>query len=102
VQSTQHRRSRLSRRELAIYTIVNIGASFSNKDRKRLEETINEYVKSGWRFHSVFTVESRGCLGFFRETTNFMVMEAVKGGGVVPGVQPGATTSPQAPAGSGG
>jgi hypothetical protein len=59
-----------------MYRIVNIGASFSNKDQKRLEENINGYGEQGWRLHSVFSVESRGCLGFFRETTNFMVLEA--------------------------
>lgn len=65
-----------TRKELAIYKVLNIGASFSNKDRERLEQTINGHGEQGWRFHSVFTVESRGCLGLFRETTNFMVLEA--------------------------
>jgi hypothetical protein len=55
---------------------VNIGGSFSNKDQKRLESQINDAGAQGWRFHSVFTVESRGCLGLFRQTTNFMVLEA--------------------------
>jgi hypothetical protein len=59
-----------------MYRILNIGASFSNKDQKKLEESINNYGEQGWRLHSVFSVESRGCLGFFRETTNFMVLEA--------------------------
>jgi hypothetical protein len=64
------------RRGSAIYQIINIGASFSNKDQKRLEAVINNHGEQGWRFHSVFSVESRGCLGFFRQTTNFMVLEA--------------------------
>jgi Domain of unknown function (DUF4177) len=72
----EHRSHRLPRGGIGIYSIINIGASFSNKDRKRLEETINSYGEQGWRFHSVFTVESRGCLGLFRQTTNFMVLEA--------------------------
>jgi hypothetical protein len=55
---------------------MNIGASFSSKDQKRLEQTINNYGEQGWRFHSVFTVESRGCLGLLRQSTNFMVLEA--------------------------
>jgi len=59
-----------------MYRILNIGASFSNKDQKKLEDTVNNYGEQGWRFHSVFSVESRGCLGLFRETTNFMVLEA--------------------------
>ena len=59
-----------------IYKVMNIGASFSNKDQKRLESTINDYGQQGWRFHSVFSVESRGCLGLFSQTTNFMVLEA--------------------------
>ena len=59
-----------------MYRIVNIGASFSNKDQKRLEETINGYGEQGWRLHSVFSVESRGCLGLLKQTTNFMVLEA--------------------------
>lgn len=63
-------------RGLVMYRIVNIGASFSNKDQKKLEDTINNYGEQGWRFHSVFSVESRGCLGLFRESTNFMVLEA--------------------------
>ena len=42
----------------------------------RLEETLNSYGEQGWRFHSVFTVESRGCLGLLKQTTNFMVLEA--------------------------
>ena len=60
----------------AIYSIVNIGASFLSKDQKRLEEKLNSSGEQGWRFHSVFTVESTGCLGLFRQTTNFMVLEA--------------------------
>ncbi len=59
-----------------MYRIVNIGASFSNKDQKRLEERINGFGEQGWRLHSVFSVESRGCLGLLKETTNFMVLEA--------------------------
>jgi hypothetical protein len=59
-----------------MYRIVNIGASFSNKDQKRLEGTINGYGEQGWRLHSVFSVESRGCLGLLKQTTNFMVLEA--------------------------
>jgi len=59
-----------------MYRILNIGASFSNKDQKKLEDSINSYGEQGWRLHSVFSVESRGCLGLFRETTNFMVLEA--------------------------
>lgn len=76
MSSGEHRSRRLSKGEIEIYSIINIGASFSNKDRKKLEETINGYGEQGWRFHSVFTVESRGCLGLFRQTTNFMVLEA--------------------------
>jgi uncharacterized protein DUF4177 len=76
VPGGEHRCRRLSKGEIEIYSIVNIGASFSNKDRQRLEETINSHGEQGWRFHSVFTVESRGCLGLFRQTTNFMVLEA--------------------------
>jgi hypothetical protein len=64
------------RRESTIYSIVNIGANFSGKDQKRLEERLNKSGEQGWRFHSVFSVESRGCLGLFRQTTNFMVLEA--------------------------
>jgi hypothetical protein len=59
-----------------MYRIINIGASFSNKDQKKLEDTVNSYGEQGWRLHSVFSVESRGCLGLFRQTTNFMVLEA--------------------------
>lgn len=59
-----------------MYRIVNIGASFSSKDQKKLEDTVNNYGEQGWRFHSVFSVESRGCLGLFSQTTNFMVLEA--------------------------
>jgi hypothetical protein len=76
VPGGEHRSHRLSKGEIEIYSVINIGASFSNKDRKRLEETINSHGEQGWRFHSVFTVESRGCLGLFRQTTNFMVLEA--------------------------
>jgi hypothetical protein len=72
-----------------MYRVVNIGASFSNKDQKRLEESINNSGEQGWRFHSVFTVESRGCLGLFRQTTNFMVLEAAWArGGVSPQPRP--------------
>jgi len=75
-----------------MYRIVNIGASFSGKDQKRLEELVNDYGEQGWRFHSVFTVESRGCLGLAKSTTNFMVLEAAwaRGG-----------ASPQQPSGNG-
>lgn len=69
-----------------MYKIINIGASFSNKDQARLEEVINSHGEQGWRFNSVFSVESRGCLGLFRQTTNFMVMEAAwaRGAGAPP------------------
>lgn len=79
-----------------MYRVVNIGASFSNKDQKRLEESINNSGEQGWRFHSVFTVESRGCLGLFRQTTNFMVLEAAWARGTHP------QHSPAAPAGTAG
>jgi hypothetical protein len=88
----EHRSRRLSKGEIEIYSIINIGASFSNKDRQRLEETINSHGKQGWRFHSVFTVESRGCLGLFRQTTNFMVLEAAW-------AREGKSSQPASPAG---
>jgi hypothetical protein len=60
-----------------MYRVLNIGASFSNKDRERLEETLNAQGEQGWRFHSVFSVESSGCLGLVKQTTNFMILESV-------------------------
>jgi hypothetical protein len=80
-----------------VYRIINIGASFSNKDQKRLEGIINSHGEQGWRMHSVFSVESRGCLGFFRQTTNFMVLEAAWARGSS-GAQPSAKElSPDSP-----
>jgi hypothetical protein len=97
VPGGEHRSRRLPKGEIAIYSIVNIGASFSNKDRKQLEETINRHGEQGWRFHSVFTVESRGCLGLFRQTTNFMVLEAAW---AREGQPPQVTAEPSAASGS--
>jgi len=46
------------------YKIVNIGAVFSNKAIKALEEQLNSMGKEGYEFHSVIQVERpAGCLG---------------------------------------
>jgi len=46
------------------YKIVNIGAVFSNKAIKALEEKLNSMGQEGYEFHSVIQVERpAGCLG---------------------------------------
>ncbi len=62
----------------------------------RLEETLNSYGEQGWRFHSVFTVESRGCLGLLKQTTNFMVLEAAWAQGESPS-GPSSASAPTPP-----
>jgi len=81
-----------------MYRIVNIGASFSNKDQKKLEGMINGYGEQGWRLHSVFSVESRGCLGLLKQTTNFMVLEAAwaRGSATPPPAEPQVVADDQA------
>ena len=46
------------------YKIEEIGAAFTNKGIKNLEEILNNrYKNEGWEFHSVINITKPGCLG---------------------------------------
>lgn len=55
------------------YRVETIGAAFSDKGIKALEERLNTRDIEGWKFHSVFSVEKRGCLNRVDGTTYLAV-----------------------------
>lgn len=56
-----------------MYRIINIGASFSNRDRAAFEASLNQYEREGWELDTVFSVSQRSCLGQSADT-NFMIL----------------------------
>jgi hypothetical protein len=58
------------------YQVVPIGRVFNDKSRANLIESLNQYERDGWKFHSVFGVgEQSGCLGQNTTETLYMVLE---------------------------
>ena len=51
------------------YKIESIGAAFNDRAIKSLSERLSNQSGQGWEFHSVFSVEKKGCLGFNQGTT---------------------------------
>lgn len=61
------------------YQVIPIGRVFDDKSRAALVESLNNYERDGWEFHSVFGVsEKSGCLGQDTKETLYMVMESKK------------------------
>lgn len=58
------------------YQVIPIGRVFNDKSRANLIESLNQYERDGWKFHSVFGVgEQTGCLGQNTTETLYMVLE---------------------------
>lgn len=55
------------------YRVESIGASFSDKDIDRLSNLLTSRSGEGWEFHSVFSIQKRGCLGSNEGTTYLAV-----------------------------
>jgi hypothetical protein len=45
------------------YKVESIGAAFNDKAIAHLAEKLSAQSEQGWEFHSVFSVEKRGCMG---------------------------------------
>lgn len=58
------------------YKIENIGSQFDNKAIASLEEKLNAHEQSGWKFHSVFMIQHKTCLGLASTNTYLGVFEA--------------------------
>ena len=51
------------------YLVEPIGAAFSQKDLGKLSEHLTQRAADGYKFHSVFHVEQKGCMGSSQRTT---------------------------------
>jgi hypothetical protein len=61
------------------YKVISIGRVFNDKTRANLIESMNQFEREGWKFHSVFGVgEQSGCLGQNTVETLYMVLESKK------------------------
>lgn len=55
------------------YLVEPIGAAFTQKDYGKLSSHLSSRSAEGYRFHSVFHVEQKGCLGGSQGTTYLAV-----------------------------
>jgi hypothetical protein len=56
------------------YKVESIGAEFSNKGIKALEQRLDSKASEGYKFHSVFQVSQPGCLGLGQGTTTYLAV----------------------------
>lgn len=56
------------------YKVESIGAEFSNKGIKALEQRLDSKSSEGYKFHSVFQVSQPGCLGIGQGTTTYLAV----------------------------
>lgn len=56
------------------YKVESIGAEFSNKGIKSLEQRLDSKASEGYKFHSVFQVSQPGCLGIGQGTTTYLAV----------------------------
>ena len=56
------------------YKIEPIGAQFSDKDISNLENRLNKYAESGYKFHSVFQIQKSGCLGIGSPSITYLAV----------------------------
>jgi hypothetical protein len=56
------------------YKIEQIGAEFSNKAIKGLENRLNNNSAGGYKFHSVFQVQKPGCLGIGTPSITYLAV----------------------------
>jgi Domain of unknown function (DUF4177) len=57
------------------YRVETIGAAFNDKGIAALSDMLTSRSSDGWEFHSVFSVEKRGCLGAAEGTTYLAVFK---------------------------
>jgi len=55
------------------YKIESIGAVFSDKAINDLSHRLSAQSRDGWEFHTVFSVEKKGCFGMSEGTTYLAV-----------------------------
>ena len=56
------------------YKVESIGAEFSDKAIKILEQRLDSKASEGYNFHSVFQVSQPGCLGIGQGTTTYLAV----------------------------
>ncbi|HFQ91102.1 MAG TPA: hypothetical protein ENK27_13600 [Desulfobulbus sp.] len=56
------------------YKVETIGAVFTDKGIKTLEQRLTSKAEEGYKFHSVFQVEQPGCLGIGQGTTTYLAV----------------------------
>lgn len=56
------------------YKIESIGAQFSDKAIKNLENRFESKASEGYKFHSVFHVSQPGCLGIGQGTNTYLAV----------------------------
>ncbi|HFB64310.1 MAG TPA: hypothetical protein ENJ60_02110 [Aeromonadales bacterium] len=56
------------------YKVETIGAAFTDKGIKALEQRLTSKAEEGFKFHSVFQVEQPGCLGIGQGTTTYLAV----------------------------
>jgi len=56
------------------YKIESIGAEFSNKGIANLEKRFEAHANEGFKFHSVFQVQQRGCLGLGQPVITYLAV----------------------------
>ncbi|MDJ0823968.1 MAG: hypothetical protein QNJ16_00555 [Rhodobacter sp.] len=48
---------------MAQYKVESIGAAFSDRDIAGLGSHLSQQSTNGWEFHTVFSIEKKGCFG---------------------------------------
>jgi hypothetical protein len=57
------------------YRIENIGSAFDNKGIEALTQRLNQNESAGWKFHSVFMIQHKTCLGLSSANTYLAVFQ---------------------------
>ena len=60
---------------MAEYKIKPIGAAFNQKAIDALGASFTASSQNGWEFHSVFSIEKKGCMGSSEGTTYLAVFK---------------------------
>ncbi|TVR98825.1 MAG: hypothetical protein EA406_05580 [Rhodospirillales bacterium] len=56
------------------YKVESIGAEFSSKAISNFEKLLESRAEEGYKFHSVFQVTQRGCLGIGQGTATYLAV----------------------------
>ena len=60
---------------MAEYKVKSIGAAFNQKAIDALGASFTTSSQNGWEFHSVFSIEKKGCMGTSEGTTYLAVFK---------------------------